>query len=97
MNPLTLALYAPLVLQQGADLPPHEEYRILHPEDDDGVPRSKQWAAIDSKFKRALPDQFDLRRKTYRAVILESCPAVVELDGIECSRERRRLLRASEE
>ncbi|KAK4699944.1 protein NUD1, partial [Phenoliferia sp. Uapishka_3] len=98
-NPLTLPFYAPLVLQQGDDLPPHSDYRIIHPDDDagedsNGVPRSRQWSAIDHKFRKSLPDTYYLRRKTYRAIILETCPGVMELDGIECSKERRRLDKA---
>lgn len=96
MNPLTLPFYAPLVFPQGSDLPSHSEYRILHPDDDDAgstssLPRSRQWSSIDLKFRKALPDTYYLRRKTYRAVVLEMCVSVVELDGIECAKERRRL------
>ena len=93
MNPLTLAFYAPLILQSGPTLPPHSDYRILHPSDDNAsseIPRSSQWSAIDSKFRRNLPDEFGLRRKTYRAVVIDVCALLVELDGIECERERRR-------
>ncbi|KAL8290415.1 hypothetical protein RQP46_002673 [Phenoliferia psychrophenolica] len=103
MNPLTLAFYAPLVLQQGPDLPPHSDYRILHPEDDltpahgdgerdggDGMPRSRQWSAIDHKFRKQLPDKYDLRRRTYREVLMETCPRLVELDGLAVGKERRR-------
>ncbi|KAM0751427.1 hypothetical protein T439DRAFT_380394 [Meredithblackwellia eburnea MCA 4105] len=99
MNPLTLPFYAPLVLQQGSDLPPHSDYRILHPEDDQestntntDIPRSRQWAAIDQKFRKALPDPFYLRRKTYRTVLMKACESLVELDGLEMGRERKKLL-----
>ncbi|KAI5475630.1 leucine-rich repeat protein [Pseudohyphozyma bogoriensis] len=94
MNPLTLAFYPPLVLQQGDDLPPHSEYRILHPADDNQIARSRQWSAIDHKFRKALPDAFYLKRMSYRALVLQVVPTLVSLDGIECAKERPKLAKA---
>lgn len=92
MNPLTLAYYPPLMIQPADSLPPHADYQILHPDDDQGaVAKSSQWTAVDRKFRKALPDAWYFKRMTYRAVLLQVVPTLVSLDGIDCAKERPRL------
>lgn len=92
MNPLTLAYYPPLMIQLADSLPPHADYQILHPDDDQGaVAKSSQWTAVDRKFRKALPDAWYFKRMTYRAVLLQVVPTLVSLDGIDCAKERPRL------
>lgn len=71
----------------------HSEYQILHPDDDDPTPTrlSSQWTAVDRKFRKALPDAWYYKRMTYRAVLLESAKSLMQLDGVECSKERLKL------
>lgn len=97
MNPLTLPFYPPFVSPRSEVLPSHCEYQILHP-DDDSPPlsssaESQQWTAVDHKFRKALPDTWYFKRASYRAVLLQTVPTLVSLDGIRCERERPKLAR----
>ncbi|GAA5985359.1 hypothetical protein JCM11641_006376 [Rhodosporidiobolus odoratus] len=106
MNPFTLAFYPPLVPSSDGLLPSHSEHRILHPDDlpssaspsslVDPSTSSKAWQALDTKFRRALPDEWYHKRAAYRAVVLQSAPALVRLDGIDCGRERPKLAKRLE-
>ncbi|GAA5977618.1 hypothetical protein JCM10908_005039 [Rhodotorula pacifica] len=101
MNPLTLAFYPPLVPSGESMLPAHAEHRILHPDSlpssipssalDDPVNNSSAWLKLDTKFRRSLPDEWYHRRAAYRAVVLQSVPALTRLDGIDVAKERGRL------
>lgn len=92
MNPLTLAFYPPFVTAPNFDsVPPsHSEHQILHP--DDGA-ESPQWPTIDAKFRKALSDEWYAKRTSYRAIVLQTCPLLVRLDGLGCAKERPRLAR----
>lgn len=96
MNPLTLAFYPPLVMQDSDEaIPPHADYPIIHPAEDGPEARSRQWHAIDHRFRKSLPDAFYLKRMTYRALLLEAVPSLECLDGIPCTaRERAKLASA---
>ncbi|GAA5943956.1 hypothetical protein JCM10213_009043 [Rhodosporidiobolus nylandii] len=106
MNPFTLAFYPPLVPSSDGLLPSHSEHRILHPDDlpssvspasvSDPSTSSKAWQTLDTKFRRALPDEWYHKRAAYRAVVLQSAPALVRLDGIDCAKERPKLARRLE-
>ncbi|GAA5886699.1 hypothetical protein JCM6882_005862 [Rhodosporidiobolus microsporus] len=103
MNPFTLAFYPPLVPSSEGLLPSHAEHRILHPDDlatpssiSDPSTSSKSWQVLDTKFRRALPDEWYHKRAAYRAVVLQSAPALVRLDGIDCAKERPRLAKKLE-
>ncbi|GAA6037397.1 hypothetical protein JCM8097_008549 [Rhodosporidiobolus ruineniae] len=106
MNPFTLAFYPPLVPTSEGLLPSHAEHRILHPDNlssssspesiSDPSTSSKAWQALDTKFRRALPDEWYHKRAAYRAVVLQSAPALARLDGIDCARERPKLTRRLE-
>ncbi|BGO93388.1 hypothetical protein NBRC10512_005555 [Rhodotorula toruloides] len=106
MNPFTLAFYPPLVPPSDSLLPSHSEHRILHPDSlpssvpsdaiADPATHSSAWQALDTKFRRALPDEWYHRRAAYRAAILQSIPSLVRLDGIDAMKERPKLARRVE-
>lgn len=93
MNPLTLPFYPPFVNPPSALLPSHSEHQILHPDDDDDAPSTPaDWPAIDSKFRKALPDEWYSKRATYRTVILQTVPSLLKLDGLLVGKERARVV-----
>ncbi|BGP26239.1 leucine-rich repeat protein [Rhodotorula toruloides] len=106
MNPFTLAFYPPLVPPSDSLLPSHSEHRILHPDSlpsfippdaiADPATHSSAWQTLDTKFRRALPDEWYHRRAAYRAAILQSVPSLVRLDGIDAAKERPKLARRVE-
>ncbi|GAA5825295.1 hypothetical protein JCM11251_006925 [Rhodosporidiobolus azoricus] len=103
MNPFTLAFYPPVVPSSEGLLPSHTEHRIVHPDDlsspnsiSDPSTSSKSWQVLDTKFRRALPDEWYHKRAAYRAVVLQSVPTLVRLDGIDCAKERPRLAKRLE-
>lgn len=104
MNPFTLAYYPPLGPPSDSLLPSHAEHRILHPsslsslgpEGPSAVVAPTPWAQLDTKFRRAMPDEWYHRRAAYRAVVLESSPSLVRLDGLDCTKERSKLKRRME-
>ena len=96
MNPLTLSFYPPFTSPPTTYLPPHAEHQILHPDagqllpsGDGGDDGARSWSAIDTRFKRALPDEYYCRRATYRAVLLQVVPTLRRLDGLECGTKER--------
>lgn len=93
MNPLTLPFYPPFVAAPNVTsiLPSHSEHQILHPED--GSDAEPQWPAIDAKFRKALSDEWYAKRTTYRAVLLQTCPSMLNLDGLPCAKERPKMAR----
>ncbi|GAA6054530.1 hypothetical protein JCM3770_005831 [Rhodotorula araucariae] len=101
MNPFTLAFYPPLVPPSNSLLPSHAEHRILHPDDlpsslsasaiADPATHSAAWLALDTKFRRSLPDEWYHRRAAYRAVVMQAVPTLARLDGVDCAKERPRL------
>ncbi|ORY73857.1 hypothetical protein BCR35DRAFT_293569 [Leucosporidium creatinivorum] len=94
MNALTLPFYPPFVSPPSALLPSHSEHHILHPDDDEAPSSSPaDWPAIDSKFRKSLPDEWYSKRATYRAVILQTVPSLLRLDGLLVAKERPRLAR----
>ena len=106
MNPFALAFYPPLVPPSDSLLPSHAEHRILHPDDlptslsastlADPATHSAAWLTLDTKFRRALPDEWYHRRAAYRAVIMQAVPSLTKLDGVDCAKERPRLARRVE-
>lgn len=100
MNPLTLSFYPPFTSPPTAILPPHAEHQILHPDDKDenegtikgAEGEGRAWSAIDSRFRRALPNEYYRKRSTYRAIMLQVVPTLRKLDGLECGvKERAKL------
>lgn len=83
LNPATLGFYPPLLVDDSAidDGAPHSQYRIL--------PSRASWSEVDAKFRRALPNAYYLKRATYRAVILHSCPRLRVLDGLPVAKADR--------
>lgn len=82
MNPATLSFYPPLLVEDSTeDGVPHANYRI--------VASRSPWSDVDTKFRRSLPNQYYLRRATYRAVVLHTCPRLRLLDGLTVSKADR--------
>ncbi|GAA5913799.1 uncharacterized protein JCM6883_003995, partial [Sporobolomyces salmoneus] len=105
MNPITLAFYPPLGPSTETLLPSHREHQILHP---DSLPSSSSsltstslqtptdFAALDTKFRKALPDEWYFKRSAYRAALMQAVPPIIKLDGIDCTRERKKLRKVVE-
>ncbi|GAA5960591.1 hypothetical protein JCM3765_005867 [Sporobolomyces pararoseus] len=108
MNPITLAFYPPLGPSTETLLPSHREHQILHPDSLPAPPSSASaltsasapalpdFIALDSKFRKALPDEWYFKRSAYRAALLHAVPTLVKLDGIDCTRERKKLRKVVE-
>jgi len=102
MNPITLAFYPPLGPVTDSLLPSHREHRILHP---DSLPSSSavattstlpDFTALDSKFRKSLPDEWYFKRSAYRAALMHAVPSLIKLDGIDCTRERKKVRKVIE-
>ncbi|GAA5826499.1 hypothetical protein JCM5353_003027 [Sporobolomyces roseus] len=105
MNPITLAFYPPLGPVTDSLLPSHREHRILHP---DSLPSSSttttvatssitpDFTTLDSKFRKALPDEWYFKRSAYRAALMHAVPSLIKLDGIDCTRERKKVRKVIE-
>lgn len=86
LNPVCLPFYLPLAT-------------ALHPAQlgsGDGalVPESappELWQQMDKRYRRAMPDEWYLKRVTYRNLILSAAPKLEVLDGIGCTGERERI------
>ncbi|GAA5867490.1 hypothetical protein JCM8547_007523 [Rhodosporidiobolus lusitaniae] len=106
MNPFTLAFYPPMVPSSESLLPSHAEHRILHPDSlpsstpassiADPATSSKAWQTLDTKFRRALPDEWYHKRVAYRSVVMQSVPTLLRLDGVDCAKERPKLVKRVE-
>lgn len=82
MNPSTLGFYPPLLVEDATDDGvPHATYRI--------VSSRAPWSDVDTKFRKSLPNEYYLRRATYRAVLLHTCPRLRLLDGLLVSKADR--------
>ncbi|GAA5940524.1 uncharacterized protein JCM15063_002361 [Sporobolomyces koalae] len=98
-NPITLAFYPPMGHVNDTLMPSHHEHRILHP---DSVPLepstshascsvpAPEFCALDSKFRKALPEEWLFKRNAYRTALMHAVPTLVKLDGIDCTRERKK-------
>ncbi|GAA5931005.1 hypothetical protein JCM1841_005454 [Sporobolomyces salmonicolor] len=89
MNPFTLALYPPLGLTASTVVPSHREHQILHPSSLPAPPASSDYRALDTKFRRALPDEWYCKRKAYRAAMLHAIPRLAKLDGVDVAAKER--------
>ncbi|KAJ4482458.1 hypothetical protein J3R30DRAFT_3699990 [Lentinula aciculospora] len=79
MNPCTLGWYLPLLVKDvpGA-LQPSEDGR----KGDKGANKSA-WQELDAKFRRDLPNDSYIGRLAYRGLVMQACPRIRMLDGIE--------------
>lgn len=102
MNPLTLPFYPPLVPAADSLVPAHAEHQIIYPEPASSkavqagsrvtpAKSTPSWLTLDTKFRRALPDDWYHRRAAYRAVVVQSVPSLRRLDGIDVTKERSRI------
>jgi protein NUD1 len=82
MNPCTLGLYLPLLVK---DVP-----GALQPSENkaDGL-RAATWVDLDTKFRRDLPDDVYIRRLAYRGLVMQECPRIRMLDGIEVTEKEK--------
>ncbi|GAA5981011.1 hypothetical protein JCM5350_000011 [Sporobolomyces pararoseus] len=108
MNPITLAFYPPLGPSTETLLPSHREHQILHPDSLPAPPSSSaaltststpappDFVALDTKFRKALPDEWYFKRNAYRAALMHAVPTLIKLDGIDCTRERKKLRKVVE-
>ena len=47
------------------------------------------WQELDSKFRRDLPDDVYIGRLAYRGLVMQACPRIRMLDGIEVTEKER--------
>ena len=82
MNPCTLGWYLPLLVKDvpGA-LQPSEGRR--------GGEGGEGWQALDSKFRRDLPNSSYIGRLAYRGLIMRACGRIGMLDGVSVSEKER--------
>jgi len=85
MNPCTLGWYLPLLVKDvpGA-LQPSEDGR----NGEKGASRSG-WQELDAKFRRDLPNASYVGRLAYRGLVMQACPRIRMLDGIEVTEKER--------
>ncbi|KAF9068641.1 hypothetical protein BDP27DRAFT_1327047 [Rhodocollybia butyracea] len=85
MNPCTLGWYLPLLVKDvpGA-LQPSEDGR----KGEKGASRSG-WQELDAKFRRDLPNDSYIGRLAYRGLVMQACPRIRMLDGIEVTEKER--------
>ncbi|KAF8630823.1 hypothetical protein AX17_005182 [Amanita inopinata Kibby_2008] len=85
MNPCTLGWYLPLLVR---DVP-----GALQPSEGRGGRGGGEgggWQELDSKFRRDLPDETYIGRLAYRGLVMQACPKIRMLDGVEMSEKERR-------
>lgn len=80
MNPCTLGWYLPLLVK---DVP-----GALQPSERHGETVSG-WLELDSKFRRDLPDEVYMGRLAYRGLIMQACPRIRLVDGIDVTEKER--------
>ncbi|KAG7088634.1 hypothetical protein E1B28_012606 [Marasmius oreades] len=84
MNPCTLGWYLPLLVK---DVP-----GALQPSEGTGGKKGNSgpaWQDLDSKFRRDLPNDSYIGRLAYRGLVMEACPKIRMLDGIEVTEKER--------
>jgi protein NUD1 len=79
MNPCTLGWYLPLLVK---DVP-----GALQPSE--GRNPREGWQALDSKFRRDLPNSSYIGRLAYRGLIMRACGRIGMLDGVAVSEKER--------
>ncbi|KIK69884.1 hypothetical protein GYMLUDRAFT_212772 [Collybiopsis luxurians FD-317 M1] len=84
MNPCTLGWYLPLLVK---DVP-----GALQPSEDGpkgGGGSRSGWKELDAKFRRDLPNDSYIGRLAYRGLVMQACPRIRMLDGIEVTEKER--------
>ncbi|WAQ81644.1 hypothetical protein PtA15_1A986 [Puccinia triticina] len=80
-NPMCASFYPPLLLsstpssavangstERDGDTAPHlNQYQIVNKDQED------DWHSMDDRFRKSLPNEFYLKRMTYRSIILQTC------------------------
>jgi protein NUD1 len=81
MNPCTLGWYLPLLVKdvRGA----------LQPSEGGSRTPGEGWQALDSKFRRDLPNSSYIGRLAYRGLIMRACGRIGMLDGVSVSEKER--------
>ncbi|KAK7056617.1 Protein nud1 [Paramarasmius palmivorus] len=83
MNPFTLGWYLPLLVKDvpGA-LQPSEKSK-------GNTSSATAWQELDVKFRRDLPNESYVGRLAYRGLVMEACPRIRMLDGLEVTGKER--------
>lgn len=105
MNPFTLAMYLPLIVGNLApsaapDLGSSastalssttQQQQPSSSSSSDPAPTSgARWAELDAAFRRALPDEWYVRRLAHRGLAMRACPRLTTLDGVVVEDGERR-------
>jgi hypothetical protein len=77
-NPGSSALTAPIG-GLGSTAPPPSETLDPAPTARGG---GASWAELDGAFRRALPDEWYVRRLAHRGLVMRACPRTTTIDGV---------------
>lgn len=92
MNPCTLAMYLPLIINNIASAlePTQSSTSPQTSPTDAAFAASPPWTELDAAFRQSLPDVWYVRRLAHRGLVMQACPRVQNLDGVEISAGERR-------
>ncbi|KAG8813409.1 hypothetical protein FRC18_002475 [Serendipita sp. 400] len=77
MNPCTVSWYVPLLAEES------QKGKADADEEKD------EWAGLDAKFRRGLPDELYAGRLVYRGMLMEGCERLKMIDGLRVSEGER--------
>ncbi|KAH9824344.1 hypothetical protein DFH28DRAFT_1118169 [Melampsora americana] len=94
MNPFCSSFYAPLLAELGSHKSPHlNQYEIIASSANSStpcMPKSQQWKSMDERFRKALPNEYYLKRTTYRALVIGTNLKLKVLDGLSIDEPERK-------
>ncbi|KZT60287.1 L domain-like protein [Calocera cornea HHB12733] len=90
MNSFTLGWYLPVM----SDLEHKEKRQAVEERDSNGDVAARSSANptpedLDKKYRRGLPDALYVPRAMWRGLVMERCPAITRLDGLEINEKER--------
>ncbi|KZO96968.1 hypothetical protein CALVIDRAFT_598091 [Calocera viscosa TUFC12733] len=88
MNSFTLGWYLPVV----SDIDRKGKQPAVEDRDSDAAFRSSSNPTpedLDKKYRRGLPDDLYVPRAMWRGLVMERCPAIERLDGLEINEKER--------
>ncbi|KAG8754656.1 hypothetical protein FRC14_004860 [Serendipita sp. 396] len=77
MNPCTVSWYVPLLAEESQK------------GNADADEEKDEWAGLDAKFRRGLPDELYAGRLVYRGMLMEGCERLKMIDGLRVSEGER--------
>ncbi|EGG09029.1 uncharacterized protein MELLADRAFT_77162 [Melampsora larici-populina 98AG31] len=93
-NPFCSSFYAPLLAELGTNKSPHlNQYEIIASSANSStpcMPKSQQWNSMDERFRKALPNEYYLKRTTYRALVIGTNLKLKVLDGLYIDEPERK-------